>query len=62
MDGGKVLACGFPYIPQCSDKVAAGLLPFLTFPILMLRTTLPNLKSVGRFLEGPRPLQKKVHY
>ena len=51
---------GFWYTPLDSDKDAVGLQFFVTFPILMLTTTLPNLKAIEKFLGGLRSLQKKV--
>jgi len=51
---------GFWYTPLHSDKDAVGLPIFLTFPMLMLTTTLPNLKTIGKFLGGLQSLQKKV--
>ena len=55
-----VYARGFWCTPLHSDKDAVGLQFFLTFPILMLTTTLPNLKAIEKFLGGLRSLQKKV--
>ena len=60
MGGGMVNTRGFFYTPLDSDKDAVGLRFFVTFPVLMLTTTLPNLITIGEFLGGLRSLQKKV--
>ena len=57
-----VYARGFWCTPLHSDKDAVGLQFFLTFPILMLTTTLPNLKAIEKFLGGLRSLQKKLYF